>query len=248
MAFLIMIFSLLTHPAKAQQVKVMNALSVCQGFLARMNPTSETVYLFSAGHCVPGIKSFDDPHHIVIKKDLPKPKEFSVYGFGKIITDQIIYGAYQPLDFAILRIHETASDLIKKGITPYVVTSARYPAPTLVTVYNLHVGESTSCNVEGYPYLLTYQEYTWTLPGRLGPECKITHGWSGSAVINNVNHEILGLISGGNETGDCTDFCEVTEDGKTSAYLNQTYFSRLDVLHACTNSAGVIIPENCRLK
>lgn len=245
MSFLILILSLIIPPVKAQQVKVMNALSVCQGFLARMNATSETVYLFTAGHCVPGIKSLDDPHRLVIKKNFPKPRDAYVYGFGEIKTDQIIYGSYQPLDIAILRLSLTASDLIQKNLTPYLVTSTQSPVSSPVTVHNLTTAESTSCRIEHYPYQLIFEQYVWSWTGRLGPECKITHGWSGSAVINDSNGEISGLISGGNETGDCTDFCEIEKDGSSSAFFNQVYFSRLEFLRQCTTSEGLIVPENC---
>ena len=234
--------------AQAQQVRFVYSIGTCQGFLARMNPQAATVYLFSAGHCVSGVKSFDDPDRIVIRKDIGKTKEFQIYGAGKVQSDQVLFASYQSVDFAILKIKQSVSDLQKMGITPYVLSAAQSPLSTQVTVHNLDVSETTSCTIEHYPYQMTYREAVWLWSGRLAQECQITHGWSGAAVLNALTNEVIGLVAGGNETGDCTDYCEVEKSGTQSAFKDQTYFSRLDFLHSCADALGEIVPELCHLK
>ena len=229
-------------PARAQQAHIVYALSHCEGFLARMNPQAETVYFFTAGHCLPSVKVFDNPNNFVTQKDITPSKEIKVYGASNVQAVQILTGHYQTADFAVLKIKQTASDLKKEGIIPYLIAQQPARLGTAVSVINMDLNETNHCDVEHYPFQLTFNESVWAWSARLSSSCQLTHGWSGAGVLDSSTQKIYGLIGGGNETGDCTDYCQVERDGSRGGFKSQVYFTRLDFLHQATDSQGVIFP------
>jgi hypothetical protein len=239
--------------AKAQFVTVTNALSYCSGFLAKTTPAAKDIYVFTAGHCVPSVKPLNDPNHVVIHKALVSPKTMAAVdeASGETATlhaTEILYGTYQGADFAIFSLAEKEQDLLAAGLAPLILNSVKPAEGTAVRVLNSKTLEMQSCVVEKNLFSLVYKTSTWRWSSRLSENCKLAPGWSGAAVVDSAGGRVLGLIGGGNDKGDCTDYCQVDASGAQLALLGRAYFTRLEFLRSCLDRNGAVVPERCRLR
>jgi hypothetical protein len=238
--------------AQAQTVEIYLDMSSCSGFLGKLTNNSNVAYVFAAGHCIPEIYDSEKPSKVLLNSKFEKPKKVIVRPIGQdasdaktVSTTGVLFASLQGIDLAILPIKESVADLNRMNLSPLSVQLAIAALQTPVFIVNAITGEKAECSIENKPFSVSYKAWTSKWAYGLSPECKLGPGWSGAPIINQTNGSVVGVVSGGNDSGTCDDYCESDQSGQQTAIKNRAYFSVLSSLKACTAEDGTIHPENC---
>jgi len=205
-----------------------------------MKASSRVAYVITAGHCVPGIID-------VNQNQLPNYKKMIIRkidaNYSKPVFIQItgvLFASFQNVDLSVITIKESTDDLIKLGITPLEVQLAEPQVQNSVVIYNSLTGEQSECIIEKHVDYLDYKTWTSRWSTRLSSECKLAPGWSGAPVIDEKTKAVVGIVSGGNDSGTCDDYCERTQMGERLALKNRSYISNLSFLKSCVLENGTL--------
>lgn len=225
----------------------------CSGFIARLSSNSQTAYLVTAGHCLPGLMDEHEPDRKL--QNIPFPQTgFSVHILDRpkdanpaiVKSQRIVLASIQNVDVAILKLDESVSQLDRQGIRPLLIGVSVSREQGSVSIQNAITDEHVDCEIENSSAKPMIRKWRLTAAARLGKACRLGPGWSGAPVLG-ADGDVIGIISGGNDTGTSDDFHEFDDEGKNLIFKNQGYFSYLSFLSKCTDNQGTIHPEKCIL-
>lgn len=242
------IFLLWAFSANAQLVELSFDKGSCSGFIGKFTKNSQHAYLFTAGHCVPGLTDRANPNQILSHLKIEKPQKFIARSansgkIGFVNATGLILATFQRIDLAIYSLKESAIELELAGLEPFIIQTSPVGEGNPVRVFNPLIGEEASCFVDAHPFTLSFQNWQWSATARLSSQCKLGPGWSGAPVVDVQSGMVLGILSGGNDSGDCFDYCEIDKDGNRAAFKNRSYFSALSFLNRCLNWNGQVVVE-----
>lgn len=243
-----------TTTAFAQAVEINISGEGCSGFVAQLTKQSPKAYIFTAGHCIPGLVDTHEIAKVYIKTPISTSNSFFVYKLAEpnsilpIRVTKILFATFQKLDVAVLEISEDVVSLKSKGIIPLLIDRNKPAYPISVFLINSLKKEVANCSAEEQIFSLTYQFWNWSSMSRLSEECLLERGWSGAPVIEKTSGKVIGILSGGNETGTCDDYCEINNRGDKQSLKNRSYFTRMDFLSSCVNAVGEIDINDCLIK
>lgn len=235
----------------AQTVEVMIDGEACSGFIGKLSMRSQKAYVFTAGHCLPGILDAHFPKKIVVQTPIVPTKKFLVRNLkeasqiSSVEVSQIVFASFDKYDVAVLDVVESVRELEARGVSPILIEVGLVHLNTKIEIVNPLRLETKSCSVENHVPKLTYQFWSWLQVSRLSKECELTHGWSGAVVFNRQTGSAVGIVSGGNESGSCDDYCEVGTNDEKLAIKDRSYFNRLTFLAPCTDRNGIFNPMSC---
>ncbi len=243
----------LNEQLSAQTVEFMVDGEACSGFVGKLSANSQKAYVFTAGHCLPGLLDTHFPAKNIIQTPIVPAKNFLVRHLKDLSqtswvkVSNIVFASFGKFDVAVLDSVESVQNLEARGVVPILVDFDQIDIGTPVQILNPLKQEKRICLIESHVPKLHYQFWSWQYTSRLSKECKLTHGWSGAVVLNQITGTATGVVSGGNETGNCDDYCEFEMNGASRAFKNQSYVTRLTFLKPCTAQSGVFDPSSCSL-
>lgn len=245
----IFVFFSLALSANAQVVELFFERGSCSGFVGKFAKDSQKAYLFTAGHCVPGLGDRAESDKIISRLNFEKPQKFIVRSAatgkaGFITSQDIIFATFQRIDIGIYSLKESVVELEQSGFPPFLIQTADVSVGAQVRVINPLIGEVASCLVESRPFMLSFQDWHWPAAARLSSQCRLGPGWSGAPVLDTSSGVILGILSGGNDSGNCSDYCEVDEDKNRFAFKNRSYFSVFSFIKPCLGQNGHIVAQS----
>jgi len=242
------VFFLWTFGVNAQLVELSFDNGFCSGFIAKLTNKSQKAYLFTAGHCIPGLGDKTNSNKIITNIKMEKLQKFiaravSSGKHGFVNATELVLATFQRVDLAIYSLKESVTELENAGLPPFLIHTGEAHIGTPIKVFNPLIGEDASCFIDAHPFRLAFQEWLWFATVRLSSQCKLGPGWSGAPVVDVSSGMILGILSGGNDSGDCADYCEIDKAGDRIAFKNRSYYSTLSFLNRCLNQNGQIAVE-----
>ncbi len=243
-SLLFLLISLQVHLAFSQTAEIYLDTNSCSGSVVKMNKESRIVYLITAGHCIPGIMNesknqmqlnthFKNPKKIIVRTTSPnESKTVFIHATG------VLFATFHHVDLAIIKIEESVAELIKLGIVPLEAELEEPKEQQSLVLLNSLTGEQSKCQIEKRVDYLDYKKSTSNWSSRLSAECKLAPGWSGAPVIYENSGKIIGIVTGGNDSGSCDDYCERTQFGEPLALKNRSYISNLSFLRSCVLGNG----------
>lgn len=245
-----------TSAAAAPDYSGIIALDNCSGSLVRLPNSKDTdkALAMTNGHC----NENGMPHAGEVIVDKPSSRSMKVLGpdgheIGTVTATKIAYGTMTDTDMMVYELDASYADIKSRfGGVPLEI-SAEHPAKgESISVVSGYFVRAWSCKVDAFIYQLKEGEWTWKDSIRYTPECATIHGTSGSPIIDNDTHKVVGINNTGNDDGQkCTmnNPCEVDEQGHVSVEKGRHYGEETHLLPACVadgNKVDLSKPD-CKL-
>lgn len=218
----------------------------CSGSLVRFETSenSDKALVLTNGHCVQfsRFSHFMPQDHFMSHKPVDRrvylldPAEEKT--FATLHTTEIVYATMTGTDVAFYEVSLTYGEIEKQfGVKALTMSpKASKPADAVQVVSGLF-RSGLSCDVERIVPKIKEAGYVWTQSPKLGKECTLISGMSGSPVLS-LDHQIVGIANTGNEDGEkCTlnNPCEVEDDGSVRVDKGRNYGQQTHLVYSCLN-------------
>jgi V8-like Glu-specific endopeptidase len=214
----------------------------CSASVVRTGRTrlGDPALLLTNGHCVP-----ERPAPGETLEDLAIDLPVTIgdrqgYLQAKARTTRLVRATMTGTDTALYRLDQTYAQLLAKGVKIFTLADRPATPGTKIDIVSAGNGEVFRCAVEAVVPHLREEGYTQDNAYRYDPECKPSHGGSGSPLVLQDGVTVVGVHSTGNDNGEqCTadNPCEVAPDGTVTVRQGARYGQR--VTAALVQGGGV---------
>ncbi|MET8762119.1 trypsin-like serine protease [Lentzea sp. NPDC004782] len=205
---------------------------VCSASVVRTDRTrpGDPALLLTNGHCVP-----QRPAPGQTLTDVPVDVPVTIgdrqgYPQAKARTTTLVHATMTGTDTALYRLDQTYAQLRAKGVKIFRLAGRSARPGEQVDIVSAGNGDRFRCTIEAVVPHLREEGYTQDDAYRYDPECKPSHGGSGSPIVLRDGVTVVGVHSTGNDNGEqCTanNPCEVAADGTVSVHQGVRYGSRI---------------------
>ncbi|GAB3581833.1 serine protease [Amycolatopsis endophytica] len=215
-------------------------LSNCSGSLIRLPQSDEydRALVLTNGHCLES--GMPEPGQVLV--DQPVNRRMLLLGddgaeLGELRATKLVYATMTDTDVAIYALDSSYREIARNlGGHPLTVAASPADVGTPVSVVSGYFTRTWNCSIERVVYSVREAGWTWKDSIRYAPGCDTIHGTSGSPIVDDGSHEVVGINNTGNDDGEVCTFnnpCEVDENGAVFARRGLTYGQQTYRIPAC---------------
>lgn len=223
------------------------ALDDCSGSLVRTANSAPTdpALVLTNGHCIE--TGFLQPGQVIVNQS--SRRTFSLLNpsgneVGTLRANDVLYSTMTDTDVTLYRLTTTYQKIQQQyGATALTLAAAPDPVNTAINVVSGYWQRIYSCAINGYPYEVQENGWTWKNSIRYTSACNVIGGTSGSPVIDPSTDKIVGINNTINEDGQqCTldNPCEVDQNGNITVHKGIGYAQETYLLNTCLDAGNVL--------
>lgn len=217
------------------------ALDDCSGSLVKPAGarSEDPALVLSNGHCVE--TGPPAPGEIVLNQ--PSTRTFTLLdaagqrSLGTLTADTVVYATMTGTDISLYRLTESYADIEQRyHSTALSLASAHPRRGESITIASGYWRQQYSCAVDGFVDRLAEAAWTWRDSLRYTAACSPTHGTSGSPIIDDTTHQVVGVNNTGNDNGErCTlnNPCEIDRNGVVTVRPGADYGEETLAINGC---------------
>ncbi len=213
----------------------------CSASVVRTDHTrpSDPALLLTNGHCVPQRPA---PGQTLREVAIAVPVTIGDrqgYLQAKANTTHLVHATMTGTDTALFRLDQTYAQLRAQGVKVFKLTDRSARPGEKVDIISAGNGDRFKCTIEAVVPHLREEGYTQDNAYRYDPECKPSHGGSGSPIVLRDGVTVVGVHSTGNDSGEqCTanNPCEVAADGTVTVHQGARYGQQITYPAACART------------
>lgn len=235
------------HPAAEPDFAGTVKLDNCSGSLVRMpdSKADDPALVLSNGHCLS--EGMPEAGQVIVDK--ASKRDFTLLDAkggdkGTVSASRIAYATMTDTDVSLYQLDSSYSDIkSKNGISPLEIDAAHPKKDSKITVVSGYWKEKYGCSVDGFVPELREGDWTMKDSIRYTSECDTKGGTSGSPIVDNSSHKVVGINNTRNEDGEkCTmnNPCEVDKDGRTTVHKGIGYGQETYLFAECVGAGNKI--------
>ncbi|MDQ0378726.1 trypsin-like serine peptidase [Amycolatopsis thermophila] len=231
-------------------------LSNCSGSLVRLPQSDETdrALVLTNGHCLES--GMPEPGEVIVNQ--PAHRAMGLLGadgrvLGELHATKVVYATMTDTDIAVYALDSSYREIAREtGGRPLTIAAAPANVGTPVSVVSGYFTRTWHCSIDRVVYSVREGGWTWKDSIRYAPGCDTIHGTSGSPIVDDATHQIVGVNNTGNDDGEVCTFnnpCEVDENGVVFAQRGLTYGQQTYRIPACFSRGGQLslVRDGCML-
>jgi Trypsin-like peptidase domain len=195
--------------------------------------------LLTNGHCVPERPAPGQTLRDVAIEIPVTIGDRQGYLQAKANTTHLVHATMSGTDTALYRLDQTYAQLHAKGVKIFKLADRSAWPGEQVDIISSGIGNRFKCTIDAVVPHLREEGYTQDNAYRYDPECKPSHGGSGSPIVLRDGSTVVGVHSTGNDNGEqCTanNPCEVAADGTVTVRQGARYGQQITHLAACART------------
>ena len=223
------------------------ALDDCSGSLVRTPNSAPTdpALVLTNGHCIES--GFLDPGQVIVNQ--ASSRTFTLLDpnaneLGTLRANDVLYSTMTDTDITLYRLTTTYQKIQQQyGATPLTLATAPDAVNSAIKVVSGYWQRIYSCDINGYPYEVRENGWTWRQSIRYTSACNVIGGTSGSPVIDPTTDQIVGINNTINEDGRrCTldNPCEIDQNGNVTVHKGIGYAEETYLLDTCLDKGNVL--------
>lgn len=224
------------------------ALDDCSGSVIKPAAAKDTdpALVLSNGHCLES--GMPKPGEVIV--DQPSQRTFDLLdatgqnSLGTLTATKVAYGTMTDTDISMYQVDATYADIAQKYHSKALDLATEHPKQAeAMTIPSGYWKKSWSCSIAGFVYEIKEGNWTWKDSLKYDPKCNTTHGTSGSPIIDDATHQVIGINNTGNDNGEkCTlnNPCEVDKDGKVTVHQGQSYGEETFEINGCIGDGNKV--------
>jgi hypothetical protein len=222
-------------------------LSNCSGSLIRLPGSKDTdpALALTNGHC--NENGMPAPGEVQV--DRPSNRTMTLLGatgqaLGTLRASRIAYSTMTDTDVTLYRLDSSYQSIASRMHGAPLTLAPDHPAAgSGISVVSGYFVRTWTCSIDAVVYRLHEADWVWKDSIRYSPACDTVHGTSGSPVVDNATHRVVGINNTGNDSGQaCTldNPCEVDPAGHVYYRQGLTYGQQTYQLTGCVSSGNRI--------
>jgi V8-like Glu-specific endopeptidase len=217
------------------------SIGSCSASVVKTDRTrlSDPALLLTNGHCVPERPAPGQTLRDVAIEIPVTIGDRQGYLQAKANTTHLVHATMSGTDTALYRLDQTYAQLHAKGVKIFKLAGRSAKPGEQVDIISSGNGNRFKCTIDAVVPHLREEGYTQDNAYRYDPECKPSHGGSGSPIVLRDGVTVVGVHSTGNDNGEqCTanNPCEVAADGTVTVRQGARYGQQITHLAACART------------